>query len=117
MFKSILVAVDGSTHSKAAVEYGGRLAAKFGGRIELLHVIEQRLLVGDFITHFTEVFRRKIDRSFAEWVERYALGTLMLNNCVGFHFSSHPQYIVVFQPSGLVPWFMGSGTRSCNLIL
>jgi nucleotide-binding universal stress UspA family protein len=73
MFKSILVAVDGSTHSKAAVEYGGRLAAKHGARIELLHVIEQRLLVGDFITHFTEVFRRKIDRSFAEWVERYYL--------------------------------------------
>jgi nucleotide-binding universal stress UspA family protein len=73
MFKSILVAVDGSTHSMAAVEYGGRLAAKLGGRIELLHVIEQRLLVGDFITHFTEVFRSKIDRSFAEWVERYYL--------------------------------------------
>src|SRR5262249_61942630 len=46
-----------------------------------------------------------------------ALGTLMLNNCVGFHFSSHPQYIVVFPPSGLVPWFMGSGARSCNLVL
>jgi nucleotide-binding universal stress UspA family protein len=71
MFKSILVAVDGSTHAKAAIEYGGRVAAKLGARVELLHVIERRLLVGDFITHFTEVFQRKIDGSFAEWVERY----------------------------------------------
>jgi nucleotide-binding universal stress UspA family protein len=73
MFKNILVAVDGSTHAKAAVEYGARLAAKLGARVELLHVIERRLLVGDFITHFTEVFRHKIDGSFAEWVERYYL--------------------------------------------
>jgi len=73
MFKNILVAVDGSTHAKAAVEYGGRLAAKLGARVELLHVIERRLLVGDFITHFTEVLRHKIDGSFTEWVERYYL--------------------------------------------
>ena len=73
MLKNILVAVDGSTHAKAAVEYGARLAAKLGARVELLHVIERRLLVGDFITHFTEVFRHKIDGSFAEWVERYYL--------------------------------------------
>jgi K+-sensing histidine kinase KdpD len=71
MFKSILVAVDGSTHAKAAVEYGARLAAKLGARVELLHVIERRLLVGDFITHFTEVLRHKIDGSFADWVESY----------------------------------------------
>jgi hypothetical protein len=30
MFKSLLVAVDGSTHAKAAVEYGVRSAAKLG---------------------------------------------------------------------------------------
>ena len=33
MFKSILVAVDGSTHAKAAVEYGGRLAPVRRSRI------------------------------------------------------------------------------------
>jgi K+-sensing histidine kinase KdpD len=71
MFKSILVAIDGSTHAKAAVEYGGRLAAKLGARVVLLHIIERRLLVGGFITHITEVLRHKIDGSFAEWVERY----------------------------------------------
>lgn len=49
MFKSILVAVDGLAHAKAAVEDGGRLAAKLGARIELLYVIEERLLVGDFV--------------------------------------------------------------------
>jgi nucleotide-binding universal stress UspA family protein len=32
MFKRVLVAIDGSTHAKAAVEYGGRLAAKLGAR-------------------------------------------------------------------------------------
>jgi nucleotide-binding universal stress UspA family protein len=49
MFNGVLVGVDGSTHAKAAVEYGGRLAAKSGVRIELLRIIERRLLVGDFI--------------------------------------------------------------------
>ena len=38
MFKRVLVGVDGSTHAKAAVEYGGRLAAKLGAREALLRV-------------------------------------------------------------------------------
>jgi nucleotide-binding universal stress UspA family protein len=71
MFKSILVAVDGSTHAKAAVEYGARLAVKLGARLELMHVIDWRLLTGHFIKHFTEVFRREAGGSFVERVERY----------------------------------------------
>jgi hypothetical protein len=32
MFKSFLVAVDCSTHTKVAAEYDGRLAAKLGAK-------------------------------------------------------------------------------------
>lgn len=71
MFKSILVAVDESTHAKAAVEYGARLAVKLGARLELLHVIDWRLLTGHFIKHFTDVFRHESGGSFVERVERY----------------------------------------------
>lgn len=71
MFKHILVAIDGSTHAKAAVEYGARLAVTLGGRLELLHVIDWRLLAGHFISHFTEVLRAEGQGSFAERVERY----------------------------------------------
>ncbi len=38
MFKKILVAVDGSEHSKRALTYGLELAEKFGGKITLIHV-------------------------------------------------------------------------------
>jgi nucleotide-binding universal stress UspA family protein len=71
MIKSMLVAIDGSTHAKAAIEYGGRLAARLDAQLELLHVIDWRLLTGHFITHFTKVFRREAGGSFAERVERY----------------------------------------------
>jgi hypothetical protein len=32
MFKSFLLAVDGSTHTKVAAEYDGRSAAKLGAK-------------------------------------------------------------------------------------
>lgn len=38
MFKKILVAVDGSEHSKRALSYGLELAEKLGGKITLIHV-------------------------------------------------------------------------------
>jgi nucleotide-binding universal stress UspA family protein len=71
MFKNILVAVDDSPHAKAAVEYAAYLAAEFGARIELLHVIDWRLLAGHFITHFDEVFRSQDGESFGERVKHY----------------------------------------------
>jgi nucleotide-binding universal stress UspA family protein len=71
MFKNILVAVDDSTHAKAAVEYGAYLSAKFRTRLELLHVIDWRFLAGHFITHFDEVYRSGGGESFRERVEHY----------------------------------------------
>jgi len=38
MFKNILVAVDGSEHSKKALNYALELAEKFDGKITLIHV-------------------------------------------------------------------------------
>jgi len=38
MFNNILVAVDGSEHSKKALNYAMELAEKFGGKITLIHV-------------------------------------------------------------------------------
>jgi nucleotide-binding universal stress UspA family protein len=71
MFKTILVAVDGSIHAQAAIDYGAYLAAAFGSRVELLHVIDRNLLIGHFITHFHDVFRRELGDSFTERVGHY----------------------------------------------
>lgn len=71
MFKTILVAVDGSSHSDAAVEYTAYLAAEFGARIELVYVIDWRLLTGHFITHFDELLSSKEGESFTERVKHY----------------------------------------------
>jgi nucleotide-binding universal stress UspA family protein len=71
MFKSILVAVDGSSYAQAATDYGAYLATEFGSRVELIHVIDWRLLVGHFISHFDEVFRKERGESFTERVKRY----------------------------------------------
>ena len=71
MFKTILVAIDGSDYGKAAVEYGANLAARLDSRLELLHIIDWRLLVGHFVSHFTEVFHHESGGSFIERVERY----------------------------------------------
>jgi len=38
MFRKILVAVDGSEYSKKALNYASELAAKFDGKITLIHV-------------------------------------------------------------------------------
>jgi nucleotide-binding universal stress UspA family protein len=38
MFNNILVAVDGSDHSKKALNYAMELAEKFGGKTTLIHV-------------------------------------------------------------------------------
>lgn len=70
MYKKILIAVDASKHAQAAAEYGAYLAAEFGARVELLHVIDWRLLTGHFITHFEEVFRGT-GEGFAERVKHY----------------------------------------------
>jgi nucleotide-binding universal stress UspA family protein len=71
MFKDILVAVDGSAHARAATEYAGYLAAEFGSRVELIHVVDWRLMVGHFITHFDEVFRSERGENFTERVKHY----------------------------------------------
>ena len=40
MSKTILVAVDGSEHSKKAVEFAAELCSKFDGKLSLLHVLQ-----------------------------------------------------------------------------
>ena len=39
MFKKIMVAVDGSSHARRATEVAGDLAAKYGAKLVLLHVV------------------------------------------------------------------------------
>lgn len=56
MFKNILIATDGSEHSKKAVELGASLAAGTGGQVVLVHV----LLVGEVDTDV----QRMIDAEF-----------------------------------------------------
>jgi len=41
MIENILVAVDGSAHAHAAVDMAGEIAAKFGARVTLLHVMTE----------------------------------------------------------------------------
>jgi len=65
MFKNLLVAVDDSPHAKAAVDYAAYLAAELGARMELLHVIDWRLLAGHFITHSTRCFAAKTVKASA----------------------------------------------------
>jgi nucleotide-binding universal stress UspA family protein len=71
MFKKILVPIDGSIHAQAAVDYGAYFASEFRAQIELLHVIDWRLLAGHFITHFDDIFRSKLGKSFTERVKHY----------------------------------------------
>ncbi len=40
MYKSILVAIDGSDHSEKAVVVAAVLAEKFGAKLTLLHVVD-----------------------------------------------------------------------------
>ncbi len=39
MFKSIVTAVDGSAHARAAVDIASDLAAKYGARLTIIHVV------------------------------------------------------------------------------
>ena len=39
MFRKILIAVDGSAHSKRAIAYGARIAAQSGAEVILFHVM------------------------------------------------------------------------------
>jgi len=45
MFNNILVAVDGSEHSKRALNYALELAEKFDGKITLIHVFSSAVLI------------------------------------------------------------------------
>src|SRR5436309_269953 len=71
MLKKVLVAVDGSPHAQAATDYAAYLAVKFSAQLELLHVIDWRLLAGHLITHFEEVLRSEQAESFTERVKLY----------------------------------------------
>jgi len=56
MIKKILVPIDGSTHSKKALEFASELAAKFDAELNLLNVgensaTEQTMVMGS--SHFT----------------------------------------------------------------
>ncbi len=53
MFKSIVVALDGSQHSNAALEAACDLAAKYGARLTLTHVLLRYASVGD-VHNFAE---------------------------------------------------------------
>jgi nucleotide-binding universal stress UspA family protein len=53
MFRKILVPTDFSAASDAAFRYAGEIAARFGGSIHMLHVIEEPIVTGAL---GTEVF-------------------------------------------------------------
>ncbi len=42
MIANILVPIDGSSHANAAVDWAGELAARYGARLVLLHVMAER---------------------------------------------------------------------------
>jgi len=50
MIKSILIPTDGSAYSKVALEYGIRLAERFGAKITGLHVVDDRDLEGPLLS-------------------------------------------------------------------
>ena len=63
--RSILVPVDFSTSSEQALRQAKAFAAKFGGKITLVHVIESGRYVGEFTeleTGMTEIPRRVEER-------------------------------------------------------
>ncbi len=41
MVSKILVATDGSSHAKKAVDFAGEFASKFGARVHLVHVVQE----------------------------------------------------------------------------
>lgn len=50
MFARILVPIDFSVPSAAAVEYARTFARTFGGALHLLHVLEDSLVDGPFVS-------------------------------------------------------------------
>lgn len=56
MFKSILLAVDGSEESNKAIDYVKSLAEKYNSKILILNVFELPLLVDPYDTH-TQIFQ------------------------------------------------------------
>jgi nucleotide-binding universal stress UspA family protein len=68
---SILIATDGSTHAKAAVEYGAWLAAKMRASVTTIHVIDARRLASHFIRHFSEITASTPASGILERVKEY----------------------------------------------
>lgn len=46
MFTHVLVAVDGSDHAQAAIDYGSAIADKFDAKLTLLHIVSGHVLGG-----------------------------------------------------------------------
>jgi universal stress protein A len=68
MFQRILVPVDFSGASEGALRHASALAAQFGGKITLIHVIESGRYVADFTeseTWMTEIPRKVEERLLA----------------------------------------------------
>ncbi len=65
--KTILVAIDGSNHAHRAVELAADIAAKYGAKLLLLHIIENRAL--------TESERRLAEAEYSEQIKRGIKGS------------------------------------------
>jgi nucleotide-binding universal stress UspA family protein len=68
---NLLIATDGSAHAAAAVEYGAWLAALTGARLNVLHVIDARTLVGNLVSHLSEVMGGGLSSSLVSHVSEY----------------------------------------------
>jgi nucleotide-binding universal stress UspA family protein len=96
----ILVPIDFSTHSEQALVYAGRLAARLGASIQLLHVVDDPFLAGAwspevFVADPSDVLaelRRGAAAHLAELAERLSVSGAPVHTAV---LTGHPARTIV----------------------
>lgn len=87
MIKNILVALDGSEHASAAIDYGLNLVTALKGQLTGIHVRNQWLLRGSFLHDVNGILGIEPQMHMAEEMERYlttrgeAIKTGFVNQC------------------------------------
>jgi nucleotide-binding universal stress UspA family protein len=71
MFKNIMVALDGSQHSKAALDMAIQLARRMGGQVHGAHVLDAALLRGPFLHDFSGVLGMEPQFELTRHLESY----------------------------------------------
>jgi nucleotide-binding universal stress UspA family protein len=93
-FKTILVPIDFSEHSAAALETAVEIAKAFGSKIRLLHCYQ--ILPGGVSpygvalpSNYYDDIRKAAERQLQEWQERFAPGDVEVESTLMSEFPSH----------------------------